>query len=111
MLTVHLIPFMFGLYFILKKDKTFKEFSFAISCICFNIFVYSLLAHKEFRFLTQIMPFMMLICAYGLQRMETFTSIKYVIIRTFLNLNLHLSILNQLFNKNLEIFRLFHWYI
>jgi hypothetical protein len=30
----------------------------------------SLLAHKEFRFLAQIVPFSMILCAYGLEYFE-----------------------------------------
>jgi phosphatidylinositol glycan class B len=59
-LFAHIVPFLIGLNY-------FKKLYFEIAAVLFNIFVYSLLSHKEFRFLSQIMPFAMIICAFGVE--------------------------------------------
>lgn len=71
LLFTHLAPFMVGLIF-------YKRIMFELSAILFNIGVYSLLSHKEFRFLSQIMPFTMIVCAFGIKRCSNFISMVNV---------------------------------
>lgn len=56
----HLVPFLIGLRFA-------KHLRIEITAVVFNILAYSLLAHKEFRFLSQIMPFAIIVCSYGIE--------------------------------------------
>ncbi|RMZ94292.1 GPI mannosyltransferase 3 isoform X1, partial [Brachionus plicatilis] len=107
LLFLHLIIFAFGL-------KSFKILKFQLITILFNILFYS---HKEFRFLGQVMPFTMIICAFGIQNINNFfgrnfaikvavvTGIGNVLLALFLGL-LHqrapITIMNYLRDSNLN---------
>lgn len=62
-LFTHMFVFLIGI-------KHTKKLQFPLLAILFNVFIYSLLSHKEFRFLNQTMPFGMIVCAYGLVHIE-----------------------------------------
>ncbi|CAF0912048.1 unnamed protein product [Brachionus calyciflorus] len=69
---IHIVLFIFGL-------KYSNHLKFQLVTIFFNMVFYSLLSHKEFRFLTQIMPFTMIICAYGIENLKNLMGKKLTI--------------------------------
>eukprot|EP01127_Copromyxa_protea_P020080 TRINITY_DN6643_c0_g1_i1.p1 TRINITY_DN6643_c0_g1~~TRINITY_DN6643_c0_g1_i1.p1 ORF type:complete len:516 (-),score=63.71 TRINITY_DN6643_c0_g1_i1:31-1578(-) len=60
MLGPHVIPFLGGLFFSKKNSST----STLVSLITWYIAIFSLMGHKEFRFILPILPLSLILCGY-----------------------------------------------
>lgn len=67
-LTSYLPVYIYGLYCIYQTPTIYKRIKTLIYLSIWVIFIYSLLPHKEFRFIFPIVPIFLMISAYGLQR-------------------------------------------
>lgn len=93
------IPFIaYGLYRIYNFKYLFQRTRSLLYLVAWIIFVYSLLPHKEFRFIFPIVPILLIISAYGLQQMKSpkwrFRSVLFLII-TQIPMAVYLSVWHQ----------------
>lgn len=56
LLGLHLFPFLFACYLILRRPALFPRESIMLVVIGWTLLVYSLLSHKEFRFILPLLP-------------------------------------------------------
>lgn len=92
------IPFIaYGLYRIYHFKVLFQRMKSLLYLVVWVVFVYSLLPHKEFRFIFPIVPIVLIIAAYGIQQMPTkwrSRSILFLIV-TQIPMALYLSLWHQ----------------
>ncbi|XP_058451373.1 GPI mannosyltransferase 3 [Malaya genurostris] len=72
------IPFLFACVETIRHRQVYKERSILLAAIVFTLFIYSLLQHKEFRFILQILPLCLYVSADHLSRWSRKASGKLV---------------------------------
>ncbi|XP_001864746.2 GPI mannosyltransferase 3 [Culex quinquefasciatus] len=72
------LPFLFAAVETIRNRQTFKERSILLTVITFTLVIYSLLPHKEFRFILQILPLCLYVSADYLSRWSRKASGKLV---------------------------------
>ncbi|PHZ11348.1 uncharacterized protein RHIMIDRAFT_23257 [Rhizopus microsporus ATCC 52813] len=94
-----MLPFMlFGLYCIYNKPNVYNRMKPLLSMSLWILFIYSLLPHKEFRFIYPIVPILLIPVSYGLYQIQSSTWRKraYIfLVFTQLPLGLYLSFWHQ----------------
>nr|XP_040219650.2 GPI mannosyltransferase 3 [Anopheles coluzzii] len=77
-LGVSVLPFLAAGYESVRHRKVYKERAILLLSVCFTVLVYSLLAHKEFRFLLPVLPMCLFITADYLARWSRKASSKMI---------------------------------
>ncbi|GAA5810680.1 hypothetical protein MFLAVUS_004106 [Mucor flavus] len=88
----------YGLYCIYRDSKIYNRVKSLLYLSLWVIVVYSLLAHKEFRFIFPIVPILLMITAYGIQQLGSVRWRKrtfILLVVTQLPLALYLSLWHQ----------------
>ncbi|KAI8374976.1 Alg9-like mannosyltransferase family-domain-containing protein [Choanephora cucurbitarum] len=92
-LTTFLPYTLFGLYRVYHTPTVYQRMKSLLSLMGWVISVYSLLPHKEFRFLFPIVPLILMVSAYGIQHKGRLT-IAFLVL-TQLPMALYLSLWHQ----------------
>ncbi|XP_053677771.1 GPI mannosyltransferase 3 [Anopheles nili] len=77
-LGISVLPFLLASYETVRHRKVFKERLVLLYSVFFTILVYSLLSHKEFRFLLPILPMCLFVTADYLSRWSRKASSKMI---------------------------------
>ncbi|RCI06407.1 hypothetical protein CU098_008785 [Rhizopus stolonifer] len=90
------LPFIgIGLYHIYSHPQVYHRIKFLLALIVWVLGIYSVLPHKEFRFIFPVVPLLLMVSAYGLQQTQRRKAALLFLLLTQLPMAFYLSLWHQ----------------